>query len=122
MERGNRARRIGALCACLVFGIAAACGGSPTSGGGSSSELDDFKSETADRLEEITSELEGLDPEKRRARLVEMAEKEGGSFNLYGSTNLDEAGPLIEEFEDSYDITVNYYRANSEDVLQRVVE
>jgi iron(III) transport system substrate-binding protein len=120
VERGKRTCGLGVL-ACLLL-VIAACGSSPTAEDSGSDPLADFKKETGNRLEQINSDLEGLSLEQRRKELVKFAEEEGGSFNLYGSTNLDEAGPLIEEFEDAYDITVNYYRANSEDVLQRIVE
>ena len=114
-------RYLGAMVALLL--IAAACGGSPTaepeeSGTG----FGDLKDQTAKKIEDINAELEGLSPEERREELIAMAEEEGGLVEVYGSTNLDEMGPIIDEFEDATDVTVNYYRANSEDVLQRLIE
>jgi iron(III) transport system substrate-binding protein len=114
--------RIGGPLAALLL-IAAACGGSPTAereGGGGG--FGGIRDETADKIADINSELEGLSDEERREELIAMAAEEGGIVSVYGSTNLDEMGPIIDEFEDATDVTVNYYRANSEDVLQRLVE
>lgn len=74
------------------------------------------------RLQEIYAELEGLDGDARRERLIELADEEGGSFNAYGSTNLDDIFPMIDEFEDATGIDVNYYRASSSDILLRVFQ
>jgi iron(III) transport system substrate-binding protein len=114
-------RYVGTIAAVLL--IAAACGGSPTaepeeSGTG----FGDLRGETASKIEDINAELEGLSPDQRREELIAMAEEEGGLVEVYGSTNLDEMGPVIDEFEDATGLTVNYYRANSEDVLQRLIE
>ena len=114
-------RYAGVVVALLL--VAAACGGSPTaepeeSGTG----FEDLRDQTAKKIEDINSELEGLSPDERRKELIAMAEEEGGLVEVYGSTNLDEMGPIIDEFEDATGLTVNYYRANSEDVLQRLVE
>jgi iron(III) transport system substrate-binding protein len=114
--------RLGGFLAALLL-IAAACGGSPTaepeeSGGG----FADLRDDTTKEISDINSELEGLSPEDRRKELISMAADEGGVVSVYGSTNLDEMGPIIDEFEDATEVTVNYYRANSEDVLQRLVE
>lgn len=78
--------------------------------------------EAAPRLEEIAAELEGLDADARRERLIELADEEGGSFNAYGSTNLDDIFPMIDEFEGATGIDVNYYRASSSDILARVLQ
>jgi iron(III) transport system substrate-binding protein len=114
--------RVGALVAALLL-VAGACGGSPTaepeeSGGGFAG----LRGQTAEKIADINAELEGLSPEERREELISMAAEEGGVVSVYGSTNLDEMGPIIDEFEDATDVTVNYYRANSEDVLQRLIE
>jgi iron(III) transport system substrate-binding protein len=98
----------------------AACGDSPTADSGDGAKKPE---DTATRaVKDLNVKLEGLDGKARRERLIELAEKEGGSVDAYGSTNLDEAGPIIEKFEDATGIDVNYYRGNSEDVLNRVIE
>lgn len=105
--------------------VASACTSPPTSedgdgdgGGGDRGDLVD----ATPRLEEIGAELDGLDADARRERLIELADEEGGSFNAYGSTNLDDIFPMIDEFEDQTGIDVNYYRASSTDVLQRILQ
>ncbi|HYU58034.1 MAG TPA: extracellular solute-binding protein [Actinomycetota bacterium] len=102
--------------------VLAACGSPPGSDREPARGLGAATRQTGRALERISRELDGLDPEARRARLIELAEEEGGTVNAYGSTNLDDMGALIDAFEDATGITVNYYRANSEDVLQRLVE
>jgi iron(III) transport system substrate-binding protein len=117
----RNARYVGAIVTLLL--IAAACGGSPTAEPEESgSGFSDLREETAAAIEDINAELDGLSPEERREELIAMAEEEGGQVSVYGSTNLDEMDPIIGEFEDATGLTVNYYRANSEDVLQRLVE
>jgi iron(III) transport system substrate-binding protein len=115
--RAARPRSRVLVTACLL--LAAACTPPPTSeeDGGDPALVD-----VTGRLDEIAAELEGLDPVARRERLIEMAAEEGGSFNAYGSTNLDDVFPMIDEFESLTGVEVNYYRASSADVLQRVLQ
>jgi iron(III) transport system substrate-binding protein len=99
--------------------LALACSESPTS------DEDGDKKQPKDasaRLEEIYAELEGLDLKGRREALIKMAEDEGGQLNLYGSTNLDEADPIISAFEDETDLEPNLYRASSTDLAQRILQ
>jgi iron(III) transport system substrate-binding protein len=91
-------------------------GGATREGGGGALE------DVTPRLQKITGELEGLDDKARRDKLIAMAEEEGGSFNAYGSTNLDDIFPMIDAFEEATGIDVNYYRASSTDILQRVLQ
>jgi iron(III) transport system substrate-binding protein len=103
----------------LFLVIAAACSDTPT-------QEDDGDEGPPDRavapLQEIYSELEGLDADARRERLIEMAEEEGAILNYYGSTNLDDVAPLIETFEEETGVEVNLYRASSEDILLRILQ
>jgi iron(III) transport system substrate-binding protein len=104
----------------LVSALAAGCGGSP------SAQDDDQAAKPKDTatkaIEKINAQLEGLEGNQRRAKLIELADKEGGTVSAYGSTNIDEATPFIDAFEDETGIDVSYYRANSENVLARVIE
>lgn len=105
--------------------IAAACTSPPSAqngGGGTDGGSVGNLTDATGRLEEIYAELEGLDAEARRERLIELADEEGGSFDAYGSTNLDDIFPMIDAFEEETGIDVNYYRASSTDVLQRVLQ
>jgi iron(III) transport system substrate-binding protein len=119
----TRGRFRGAAAITLLLVLAAACGGSPTAEPEESGQaFAGLRDQTAEKIEQINADLEGLSDEQRREELIAMAEEEGGQVSVYGSTNLDEMGPVIDEFEDATGLTVNYYRANSEDVLQRLIE
>ncbi|HEU4541786.1 MAG TPA: extracellular solute-binding protein [Jiangellaceae bacterium] len=72
-------------------------------------------------LEEVYAAVEGLTGEERASALAELAAEEDG-LNVYSSTNLDDAAPLLEAFTDTYDIEPNYYRASSSDVLRRILQ
>jgi iron(III) transport system substrate-binding protein len=115
--------RLAAVLVTLLAVVAAACSSPPTAdteptpGGGDGEAVD-----VTEQLNEIYTELEGLEGDARRERLIEMAEEEGGSFNAYGSTNLDDIFPMIDEFEGQTGVEVNYYRASSSDILQRVLQ
>lgn len=72
-------------------------------------------------LEEVYAAVEGLTGEERSSALAALAAEEDG-LNVYSSTNLDDAAPLLEAFTDAYDIEPNYYRASSSDVLRRILQ
>ena len=100
--------------------VVAACSSPPTAdqdGGGGSTLVD-----VTPKLNDIYAQLEGLDAEARREKLIELAAEEGGTFDAYGSTNLDDIFPMIDEFEGQTGLEVNYYRASSTDVLERVLQ
>ncbi|MPZ72573.1 MAG: extracellular solute-binding protein [Nitriliruptorales bacterium] len=86
--------------------------GGTTEGGG----------DTGSGLADVNTELEGLEDDERREKLVELASDEGCELSFYTSTNVDESGPLTDAFTDEYDIDVSLYRAGSETIVQRVVE
>lgn len=90
--------------------------GDATGGGGAGAGQDNSAA-----LEEVYSQIEGLEGEERTNKLVELAAEEDG-VNIYSSTNLDDAAPLLEAFTDKYDIEPNYYRASSSDVLRRILQ
>jgi iron(III) transport system substrate-binding protein len=110
----------------VVFAmVAVACSSPPTSEGEGGGGGDQGGSQLVDVTEDLNglyAELEGLDADARRERLIELAEEEGGTFDAYGSTNLDDIFPMIDEFEGQTGLEVNYYRASSTDVLQRVLQ
>jgi iron(III) transport system substrate-binding protein len=100
-----------------------ACSSPPTSDKQSASGSQRGKLvDSSARLKAIDDQLKGLDDKARREKLIDLAKEEGGSFTAYGSTNLDDISPMIDEFEDQTGIDVNYYRASSSDVLQRVLQ
>jgi iron(III) transport system substrate-binding protein len=105
---------LGGIVATATALVLAGCGGSPTasisSGSGSKAEK---------HAQAVYDEINGMTGEARTKKLVELAGKEK-EFNLYTSnTDIQE---LVDAFSDKYDIDVNVYRANSETVLQRVLQ
>jgi iron(III) transport system substrate-binding protein len=119
----------------LMLGLTA-CGGSPTSGdqpaaGGGGEEAPVSEEEAPEAqdageaqaaLDEVNAELDGLDRDARRERLIELAQEEGGEVSFYGSTNIDDIGPVIEAFEDDTDISISHYRAGASTVMNRMLQ
>jgi iron(III) transport system substrate-binding protein len=103
----------GGIIATTVALALAGCGGSPTASiSGNSTKADKH-------AQAVYDEINGMTGEARTKKLVELASKEK-EFNLYTSnTDIQE---LVDAFSDKYDIDVNVYRANSETVLQRVLQ
>lgn len=81
-----------------------------------------FRATALIRYDEIGRELEGLSLEARRERLIELAKKEGGSVNFYGSTNENDSIPLVKAFKDATGIDVIQYRAGTAQVGQRLLQ
>jgi iron(III) transport system substrate-binding protein len=114
-----------------VATLAAAGCGSPTSedSGGSGGGGGDGRSDAAarqaagsKRLRAVYDQVQGLDADARREKLIALAGKEQGKFSVYGSTNLDEAEPIISAFEDLSGLEPEVYRASSSDLLQRILQ
>ena len=113
--------------------LLAACGGTPTesaepSGATEAGAQPDATAAgtaadtAAEGVEAVYAELEGLSGEERQARLLELAEAEGGVLNLYCSMNGEEARQIPADFEEATGISVERYRASSQDVMTRIVE
>ena len=104
-------RRLFAAYAAAAALVVAGCGGSPTAQGNQPG-----KNAGAENAK-VYAELMKLSDDE----LVKRAQKEG-ELTLYTSMTSDIAEPVTEAFTDAYDIDVNLYRANSETVLQRIVQ
>jgi iron(III) transport system substrate-binding protein len=108
------------ITALAALSLLTACGGSPTassSGEGEGSSRED--SDLAQAAQETFDRINGLSGQERTDELVSCAEEEG-ALNVYTSnTDMED---LIDGFSDEYDIEVNNYRANSETVLQRLLQ
>lgn len=100
--------------------LAAACSDSGSSG--DASEVADEATEETASLEQVYAELEGLTGDERTARLVELAVAEDADITLYTSLAVDDSGPLIEAFDDTYGLGVDLYRASASTVAQRIVQ
>jgi len=103
---------IGAGLAGLV--LVAACGGAPTSGSGSNAN------DAAGA--KVYAEVNPLTGTARHDKLVELAKKEGNTLSLYTSLNADVADVVTPAFTKATGIQVKVYRADSETILQRVLQ
>jgi iron(III) transport system substrate-binding protein len=109
------------LTALTAVCLLAACGGNPTASSGSDSSGGSSRedSDLAKAAAETYDKFNGMSGQERTDELVACAEEEG-ELNVYTSnTDMDD---LIEGFGDEYDVEVNNYRANSETVLQRILQ
>lgn len=109
-----------ALFAAAAMAVAAC--GSPTATSGPDSKS---KAASCDKskVAALAEELASVTGPDREAKLLEQAVAEGGEVTLYGELNVDQAQPLIEAFEEKYgDLTVNLYRAGTDQIRQRVLE
>lgn len=77
--------------------------------------------EASEALSAVYAEVEGLTGDERRSRLIELAEEEGGTLSFYTTFALEEAEPVIAQFEDATGVSVDVYRAPSSAFLQRVL-
>jgi iron(III) transport system substrate-binding protein len=109
---------VGSVLVAMV--VATGCG-SPTSDSGDHVNASS-KHEGAPKLQAVYDKVATLSPDKRRATLIKLAEAEGGKLTVYGSTNLDEAEPIMAAFKDATGIDPNLYRASSSDLLQRLLQ
>ena len=113
-------RLLAPLAAVATAALLAACGGSPTSSSsseGGSTERED--TDLAVAAAEVYDKFNEMTGQERTDELVACAEEEG-QLNVYTSnTDMED---LIDGFTDEYDIEVNNYRAQSETVLQRLLQ
>jgi iron(III) transport system substrate-binding protein len=73
-------------------------------------------------VQEAMDAVAGLTGKARTAKLLELAEAEGGELSLYTSLTADTETAVGEAFEGEYGIEVSTYRSKSEAVAQRVSE
>ena len=132
MQRGmtTRIRRCSHLGGLLVgLLLLGACGGTPTESAQTVTEVgqapaasEAAATSVAEGIEAVYAELEGLTGDERRERLLQIAEAEGGVLGLYCSMNGEEAEEIPAAFEEATGISVERYRASSQDVTTRVIE
>jgi iron(III) transport system substrate-binding protein len=106
-ESGERPRLLAALLCALILGLAG-CGEDGDGDGGG--------------FESVLDQIEGLEGKQRTAKLVELAQEEGGELELYTSLFPDGEEALADEFGDAYDVDVSVFRGTSEIVVQRLIE
>jgi ABC-type Fe3+ transport system substrate-binding protein len=66
------------------------------------------------------AEIAGYQGPDRTARLIEGAKKEG-TVSVYGSSVAEDMNPVTDTFKRKYGIDVQYWRASSENLVQRTV-
>jgi iron(III) transport system substrate-binding protein len=108
--------RYGRPLAAIVLAFAltmTACGTSPTAsqGGGNT--------EVADAAQKVFDQFNSMSGQQRTDALVKAA-KEEGDLSVYTSNN--DIEDIATAFKDKYGIQVDTYRADSETVLQRVLQ
>ena len=98
------------LCAVAVVGILAltGCGSSPTA----TPTNTDQGSDVAAELDALYQQVEGLNRDQRRAKLIELA-KAKGPIDLYASTNPDDAAITYPAFEKSTGVKIQHYRVDA---------
>ncbi|WP_426243444.1 ABC transporter substrate-binding protein [Nocardioides sp. LHG3406-4] len=67
-------------------------------------------------------QIEGLSFEDREAKLLALAKKEGGEISFYAGTKPEDTDPIIDAFQEKYDIKVENYRAAGEVIAQKVLQ
>ena len=71
-------------------------------------------------LTSVLSQVKGLKPAAREAKLLQLAKAEGGTLEWYTSLSSLISKPVEETFEKQYGLTVNRFRASSETVSARI--
>lgn len=115
--------------------LAVACGAPPTAqegaetegatGEGAATEGEGEPTEAAtgdcSAMDDVYAEVEGMTGDERQQALVELAGEEP-ALNIYSSTNIEDAQPLLEAYEEETGIEPSYYRASASDVLERILQ
>jgi len=108
------------IAALAASAVVVGCAGTPPTSDQAASAAPEVATEDGNPYEPVYAELEGLEGEQRRERLVELAVEEDATLNAYGSnTDLPD---LAAAFSEEFDIPVEVYRARPPDVLRRVLE
>ena len=103
---------VGYVVLALVL-LISGCGSSPTANNAGS------PAEGATQAQQVYDQINGLSGDERTQTLLDLAKKDG-TLSLYTSnTDMDD---VVKAFEDKYGLKVETYRANSETVLQRVLQ
>jgi iron(III) transport system substrate-binding protein len=107
-----------ALAAGTAAVVLTACGSSPTAENGKAGG-EDKPGKAAAASAKVFDKFSGMSGSERTDALVAAAEEEG-SVSVYTSNS--DIEDIVDAFEDTYDIDVSAYRADSETVLQRLLQ
>ena len=99
--------------AALLLVLTAACGGSPTASNTGAAPAG------AAAAQQVYDQINGLTGTERTNTLLDLAKKDGTLSVYTSNTDMDD---IVKAFEDKYGLKVESYRANSETVLQRVLQ
>ena len=99
--------------------LLSACGGSPTATDAQSGVAGD--GDVAAELDALYKQLDGLNRDQRRAKLIELA-KAKGPIHLYSSTNPDDAAVLFPAFEKSTGVKLIQYRLDATAARTRLLQ
>lgn len=105
----------------LALLLLAGCGGTPTAEP-AGPETPEEGQAAARSFEDVYAEIEGLEAEERKQRLIELAQENGRTINVYSTMNNEEGPASVEEFQEQTGLEVAFYRASGTDVLNRVLE
>ena len=106
----------------LSLAVAAGCGAGPHTTNADSGSYQTAVAATSKKLDAVYKEVDGLDPAARKAKLIELAKKEGGDITWYTAAADDDTAPLVKRFKKETGLTVQVYRASSATVLARAME
>lgn len=73
-------------------------------------------------FEEVLAAVKGLHGDELTAKLVELAEDEGGRLQIYSSLSDETGEEIADRFAKQFDVEVSIYTGNSNDVAQRLSE
>ena len=119
-ERVRGACALSGLLAALL--LLAACGSGSGEAVSQAAPAESADTAAAEGVEAVYAELEGLSGSARQERLLELAEAEGGVLSLYCVLNGEEAEAVPAAFEEATGISVERYRASSQDTTTRIIE
>ncbi|RIQ35873.1 ABC transporter substrate-binding protein [Jiangella rhizosphaerae] len=120
LHRGPSPTRLLTISALAAGALVVTSCGSPAGGSDETAAGGDVCE--GSRAVELIGETDGMDQQERQDQLVaEATETEGGEVDFY--TEINDPQPVVDAFQEQYpDLTVNVYRAGSEQIRQRVLE
>jgi len=106
----------GVFAVLLAFSlVAVACGDDDTDGNGGSEDPYEARGSAADAFDMYNA----MSGQARTDALIAAAEEEGYVVFYTASSGME---PVIDAFEDTYDVTVELFRGNADTVLQRLTQ
>ena len=117
--------RAAVLIAGAVAFFAVACGTSSPGAEGTSVEAQPTGAASAEDMtavDRMYARIEGLEPDERRAALIDMAREEEGPVSLYTSTGIDDISPVLDGLSEEAGVDTTLFRSGAREVFQRVLQ